>query len=360
METLRYFSSNYFDARAKLLLAAREIGGRIESIRNPCSESDDGELYIDIVQLGPENAKKFLVVSSGVHGIEGFAGSAIQTGILSEIIAEQLPDDTSLLIIHAVNPYGMAFLRRFNEDNVDLNRNFLPERETLPVNLAYEKLADDIAPRSLSFWSEVGSWARLLWFRLVKGRAMTQAAISSGQYSHPKGLFYGGAFDTWSNKTFRSVIQRYLSNAEHATFVDIHTGLGSFGRAEIILNSPEDSPEYQRAKSIWEQKNVRTTVSGKSVSAHIESSLKLAILRELPFADVTSVSLEFGTLSPIRVIKALRAENWLYHYGGHSHPRFAEIKASLSEAFYPGSEEWRLSVWTQGKSVIEQALASFR
>ena len=35
-----------------------------------------------------------------------------------------LQDDMALVVIHALNPYGMANLRRFNGNNVDLNRNF--------------------------------------------------------------------------------------------------------------------------------------------------------------------------------------------------------------------------------------------
>ncbi len=32
--------------------------------------------------------------------------------------------------------------------------------------------------------------------------------------------------------------------------------------------------------------------------------------------EVTAVSLEFGTLSAMKVFWALRAENWLHHHGG--------------------------------------------
>lgn len=35
-----------------------------------------------------------------------------------------------MLFIHAVNPYGFAWRRRVNENNVELNRSFLLEGET--------------------------------------------------------------------------------------------------------------------------------------------------------------------------------------------------------------------------------------
>lgn len=354
----QYFSPSYAEARKKFIESAQSLGGKIESIPNPYTGPKGKPIFMDVTLLGAEDAQKALVVISGTHGVEGFAGSAIQTGILREKIASQLPDDTSLLMIHAINPYGMAHLRRFTEGNVDLNRNFRDPAEPLPTHSAYKQLADVIAPQSMSFGSEVVSWSQLLWFRLTEGKTATQAVISGGQYSYPEGLFYGGTSATWSNKTLRSIIRRYLSNVNKVIVVDVHTGLGKFAAAEIILNVPGNSPEYRRAITIWEPKMVKTTVTGKSVSTHLPTSLKLAIPKMRPKAEVTAVSLEFGTVPPMAAFKALRAENWLHHYGGNSHPKAASLKACLLRAFYPDSKEWELSVWYQGKLVIEQALTS--
>lgn len=354
----QYFSPNYAEARKNFIEAAQATGSKIESIANPHTEAKGESIYIDVVLLGDKDAQNVLVVISGTHGVEGFAGSAIQTGILREEVGSKLQNNTSLLMIHALTPYGMAHLRRFTEENVDLNRDFKDPADPLPANPAYEKLADVIAPQSLSFWSEVVSWAQLLWFRLTEGKTATQAVISGGQYLHPKGLFFGGMSETWSNKTLRSIVRRYLPHTNKVIVVDVHTGLGKFGAAEIILNVPENSPEYHRATAIWEPKMVKTTVTGKSVSTHLSTSLKLAIPKMLPQAEVTAASLEFGTLPPMDVFKALRAENWFHHYGGDSHPKAASLKACLLRTFYPDSEEWESSVWHQGKQVIEQALAS--
>lgn len=45
---------------------------------------------------------------------------------MCDITVERLTFSGGLLIIaHVVNPYGMSWRRRWNENNVDLNRNFL-------------------------------------------------------------------------------------------------------------------------------------------------------------------------------------------------------------------------------------------
>jgi len=351
-----YFSSSYQTARERFIEAVRSTGGRVECIPNPHRGPDGGQISMDVVLIGAKDAARTVVLSSGTHGVEGFAGSGIQSGLLQGRIDSRLPEGVSVLMIHAINPYGMAHLRRFTEDNVDLNRNFRNHSDFHPSNLPYETLAEVIAPQSLSFWSELHSWSRLLWYRLTAGKAALQAAMSGGQYSHPDGLFYGGRFDTWSNTTFRTVVQRYLSHATHVVVVDVHTGLGEFGAAEVILNVPENSPEYERAVAIWAQR-VRTTVMGASVSTHLEASLKLAIPQMLPEAEVTPVSLEFGTVPPMEVFKAVRAENWLHHHAGPKHRQARELKARLLRAFHPDSEEWQTSVWNLGKEVVDGALA---
>ena len=66
-----------------------------------------------------------LVTVSGTHGVEGFFGSAVQVEWLRRIKGAALPGDIAALHIHAINPYGFSWLRRTNEDNVDINRNWM-------------------------------------------------------------------------------------------------------------------------------------------------------------------------------------------------------------------------------------------
>ena len=356
MDGTDYFASTYEAARDAFLGAAQAAGAGVESLRHPHTGPGGDPLFMDVALLGSEDAKTILVLSSATHGVEGFAGSAIQTGLLREGVAACLDADQSIVMIHGLNPYGFAHLRRFTEDNVDLNRNFLDHSQPHPRNPGYEKLAGVFAPESVSWRSEIAFWTRVAWYRIRHGMDSLRQATTGGQYSHPEGLFYGGTSDAWSNRTLRSVAQRYLARAERVVVVDVHTGLGPYGRGEIILNDPEESPAYQRAAGTWGTARVRTTVTGASVSVHLPGSVKLAFARTLPSAEVTAVSLEFGTRPAMTVVRALRAENWLRHHGGADHPDAAQIRRDLLDAFYPETDDWKALVWEQGKEVVEQAL----
>ena len=83
---------------------------------------------MDVACLGPGQSRAVLVLTSGTHGVEGFCGSGCQVSLLedSRFLRQIERAGIALLMIHAVNPYGFSHLRRVNEDNVDLNRNFIP------------------------------------------------------------------------------------------------------------------------------------------------------------------------------------------------------------------------------------------
>ena len=48
--------------------------------------------------------------------------------------------------LHALNPYGFSHLRRTNEDNVDLNRNFRDFSTLPPPNAAYAEVHGFMVP----------------------------------------------------------------------------------------------------------------------------------------------------------------------------------------------------------------------
>lgn len=354
-----YFSINYQEARNKFIGAALKAGSNINSFRNPHTGPQGKSLYIDVGALGSKDATEILILSSGTHGVEGFAGSGIQTGLLREGIQSALKSNVGIYMIHAINPYGFAYLRRSNEDNVDLNRNFIDHSKSYPENVGYAELSDLIAPKSISFRENTKLRLGFLWYRLRNGMAALKRAVSSEQFSHPQGLFFGGNHETWSNKTVKKIANRYLSNTKRVVFIDFHTGLGSHGDADIIMNVSTDSPEYQRAVNWWGD-CVKTTVNGGSVSVDLVASLKLAIPKMIPQAEITAVSLEFGTYPVKEVFLALRAENWLHHYGGDNHPEAKKIKSDLLRVFYPNTDDWKLQIWNHGKQIVDQALRHFQ
>ena len=357
--TTNYFSNTYHEARTKFLTAAKAAGGNLEHYRNPYLGAETEELYVDVATFNLPGAKSILVLGSGTHGVEGFAGSGIQVGLLREGITKNLPEDVGLLFYHALNPYGFSYLRRFNEDNVDLNRNFVNHAKPYPPNEGYDKLARLIEPNALSRWHNLKAKLAFAWYRITKGKLWLQKAISQGQYNHPKGIFFGGNEATWSNQVIQHIINRHLSKASQVVLIDIHTGLGKYGQGEILAKVEQGSAYHDRLVKLWGDR-VKIPLAGESLSPPVMGTIKLEFTQLLPHADVTAVTLEFGTSPLPEALWALRAENYLHHHGDDEHLDALAIKTELKRVFYPNVFDWNQAVWQQGREVVLQALDNIR
>jgi len=104
-----YFSSSYAEARRRFIEAARAVNATVHSYAIGAAPTDD--LSIDVAIIGADTDPA-LVVSSGIHGIEGFFGSAVQLALLERLKATNDKQGIRYVLIHAVNPYGFAHLRR--------------------------------------------------------------------------------------------------------------------------------------------------------------------------------------------------------------------------------------------------------
>ena len=128
---LGIYPANYHEARDLFRQAAQDLGAHLENHVVLSGAEYGGDLTIDVAVVGVEDPTWSLVVSSGLHGVEGFFGSALQTAYLRQEQRQDVIDSKGqLVLIHAINPFGFFALRRVNEDNVDLNRNFLVTGET--------------------------------------------------------------------------------------------------------------------------------------------------------------------------------------------------------------------------------------
>ena len=350
------FSESYAEARAKFVAAAADAGGALRSWFNPHGKGPNGELlYLDTARFGPADAPHTLVLISSTHGVEGHCGSGAQIAWLRSGGAAKLPKDTGALVVHAINPHGFAWGRRVNEDNVDLNRNFVDHDKPYPRNDGYNELATAILPRQ---WDETASAETERTFQAYAqkhGAFGLQGALSGGQYAHPNGIFYGGNKPTWSNRTIRAIAREELGRARRVGVIDFHTGLGPFGHGELICTVPPGSKSFERSKA-WYGAELTSPESGTSTSAVVVGCMTDSFPQELPDAEVTSVALEYGTYAVPEVLGAVREDNWVHQRGDLKSAQGKAMKANMKERFFPSGDKWRDMVWTRADQTIGWAL----
>ena len=112
---------------------------------------------------------------------------------------EALPADAGVMLVHALNPFDFVWLRRVNEANVDLNRNFQTFNECPPSSVGYEAFHDYLVPQDWEGEQRAKADAALQQYIMKIGIKAFQAELTKGQYTHPNGLFYGGREASWSN-----------------------------------------------------------------------------------------------------------------------------------------------------------------
>ena len=356
MAELEAFSDSYAEARRKFVEAARRAGAKLASYKHPSERGPGGEaLYLDVSVLGPGDATRVFVVGSGTHGIEGYSGSAAQRAWLRG--RPRLPKNTAVAFFHAQNPWGFAHKTRTTEENVDLNRNFIDFAEPLPANPGYLELHPLIATQR---WEEEAIeeiFRRLDAYRERVGEKAFSDAFNGGQYSHPDGIFYGGARPQWANSALRAAVETHLGRAQRVAFLDLHTGIGPWCEHVYLCFHPEGSPARARARAWWGERAVNLQGVTHAKLATYNGTIIDAFAGMLPGAEVTSVVIEYGTLPRREMQRASLAQRWMRFEGPRDPVLAAKVRREYEAAFYPADPEWRRAVLEQSREIIDRGVA---
>ncbi|NKB45255.1 MAG: DUF2817 domain-containing protein [Alphaproteobacteria bacterium] len=350
-----YFAPRYNDARQKFLTAAEQADAVITNHVHPLKGPDGEPLSLDVAAFGPLHAKKVFVTMSATHGGEGFLGSAAQVGWLTEKRYQDIPDDTAVILMHAVNPHGFAWLRRVTEGNVDLNRNFLDYAEPVPEKPEYDKLHAAICPDDWTDESLAAADKVLDEYAEEHGQKVLNRVVMSGQFNRPDGLFYGGTAPTWSRAAILATLDTHAVEACHVALIDFHTGLGPSGHGESYIVGNEGDPGVEKANDVWGTEDVTILAASGPKNAHDGYNLS-GIARELAPIPFYGNTLEFGTHPLDIVYRALRADNWLHLHGDLNSDFARSVKADLKEAFAPDSAEWRETVYDRCMEVWKRGM----
>ena len=345
---------SYRQARDEFLEAARAAGARLATHPHPQTGLDGEELAVDVVEVGPADATDVVVVVSGTHGVEGYLGSALQRHHLASLAGGTHAGPT-LVFVHALNPYGFSWVRRVNEDNVDLNRNFVDWEQGPPENPEYAELADSLVPGDWSQASQDRTILELMAKLEEVGIDRLQQIVSGGQYAHPTGVFYGGSGPVWSHRWLQGFLGERLSGARRAAIIDLHTGLGPWGFGELISSEAPASDTYRRQAAWWGE--VTSTLDGSSVSADIAGDWLAAAPRMAPRTEVTGITIEYGTVDSITVLQSLRADAVLHAHGDPTGPDAADVRSQVRAAFADDDPAWLSACTERYDAVVAAAIA---
>ncbi|WDZ80709.1 DUF2817 domain-containing protein (plasmid) [Ensifer adhaerens] len=360
------FAGDFPVLRARFLSAARTAGASLVEYLHPLHGPNGERLATDVAYLGRNDAKKLLVLVSGTHGVEGPFGSACQTAWLSQNSPWQLPDDTAVLAIHLINPWGTAWTRRVNEDNVDLNRNFIDWQKGPPKNERYAALHGALVCRA---WEGPERDAAAQAFEAAKqqvgGYAGIAPIVEAGQYDFPDGLFYGGDGPVWSNRTLIEILSTFAQQAAEVVVFDLHTGAGPYGYPALLSVAESDHAGLDWGRRIFGPA-LSIVVTGENattdtgIAATATGYVSAAVRGALPKARVLPLVVECGTLDGSAVSDAVQADNWLHLFGKIDSPHGDRIKKDLRAAFIPEDADWQRTCLEASLRHFDRAFADLK
>lgn len=358
MEYGNYFAHTYQEARQNFMACSANQATFVKSWQHPLRGKANEKLYVDLVWFGDLAAKKVMIIVSGTHGIEGFCGSGIQVGSIQTGWHRQADHNLAILMIHGLNPWGMSYFRRVNEEGVDLNRNFLDFQQPLPRNSLYDDLSDVIVPPEWTKETQVKTLNQIVEYLTQSSSQI--GALAQGQYHYWYAPFYGGEVPTWSNRVFCQIINQYLKNKQAVGLLDYHTGLGQYAQGQLMSIADNTRETENLAEAIWGDKLVITGSANSVAPYHPQGTLIAALENKLTQSNCLAAAYEFGTIPEVEVFHALRADHWLHAYGDLNSQQAQKIKEDMLHSFFSDRPDWQEAICNLAFTAQEELFAGLK
>jgi hypothetical protein len=373
---LDYYKEDYFSSRKSF----REISNQVLKNLNlksslfmgkiPVSSKRHPDLTVDYTFLpAKKKSMNTVILVSGTHGVEAATGAAIQRMFLDSLYQKLVPrESTSVLLIHALNPFGFVFDRRTTERNVDLNRNFSLDTDLFGTkNSGYVELNDLLNPKGKANSKKLTSLffpIRAIYNIATKGMSAIRQAALQGQYSFPEGIYFGGAQFEPICKPTQELLQKAVSGAKKVLFIDFHTGYGERGKLHLFSGRPLREENKDLTEEVfsgypieWPDSENFYPTTGEIID-FVTGLVKKS-------TDCVSMVFEYGTLNSqtirgsIESMKRLILENQGFVYGFSSTSEERKIRTKFRELFFPKCPKWRETTLTQTAKVFENIFPRF-
>ena len=239
------FSDTYEESRTRFIASLEQVRAKFPGARHVShGMSMDTDLSIDWITYTPENLEKVIILTTGLHGIEGYTGAVMLELFLREYLPALDPGTTGLVLVHAINPFGMKYRRKVNGNNVDLNRNFTlhPHEHDPHSNPAAKRLKNLVYPERAV---NAGLFHRAFFLMRVLanvahiGQKDFMAGALMGQYCFPHGMYFGGDERQEETLVMMELLRSTMEAYPRVLMLDMHTGYGPRWQMSLVNSTRE-------------------------------------------------------------------------------------------------------------------------
>jgi hypothetical protein len=368
---LVYFQKSYEVCRDRFRSLSLEIKKRINRTqisRLKVSSSVDGDLTIDLCYIPALEKSKLIIISCGIHGVEGFAGSAAQRMFMREILPKVDLENTGIFLIHGMNPFGFKYVRRVTENNVDLNRNCDVGKALFTgKNEGYSSLVEFLNPEKPVDMDSMGNqffFVRAVIKILQKSMKNLRQSVLQGQYEFAKGIFFGGKNFEPQVILIKSALAGTISDYDAVFGIDLHTGWGARNKLHLFPNPVENQNVQGVMEKIFEgyQIDWGDTEDFYTVTGDFSDFIG----KILPRKFYIPMTFEYGTMDSHTTMGSVKSlhnmiiENQGFHYGYETKEDEMEVKKRFREMYFPSSKEWRSEVIRQAREIFPVVIKRYQ
>ena len=371
----QYFLNNYEDCRTAFVRSSEELAKHYEDVdisRMKVPSKIDNDLTIDVCYVpAQKESKRLLLLTSGVHGIEGFTGHAVQNFFIKELMPSSIDNNsTGVLIIHGINPYGFKYERRVSENNVDMNRNFDIDDSLFSINnVSYTKINDFLNPTKPFSSMDINNilFPVKAVFKIAQhGMSVLRQAIIQGQYRYKKGIFFGGSKFEPQKNSMEILLKECIAYYKNILVIDIHTGYGERNRLHLFGNSDVNDKAQVGVERVF--KGYKIDGGHNSEKFYTVSGSFTGYVRKLCEQEQTCIPMafEFGTLNSHKTIGSITSlkniimENQSVNHGVKTKQDQKRMKRIFREMFYPSDLKWRNEVIRQVADILPVIIQRFQ
>lgn len=346
------FPSSYEESRARFLGDAATLRERWKDVNHQATTlSGHPSLSMDVVLAEPATKQNLIILSTGLHGIEGYVGSAMLKLFIDQYLPRLNAQNTGLLFIHAINPFGMNIRRRYNENNVDLNRNFIwEEKYDSGMNPEYDSLFPLLNPQKPVknlLLSDAAFVASLIKSIFSFGIPRIKAGTLAGQYRHQAGIQFGGIASQETAAAVKKLLNEALSEYQQVVHIDLHTGYGPRYQMSMVNSTREPRSSGELSTKFGYPLVLAATPSEfYEITGDVTEYLYKLRDERHPVKELYATGFEFGTFgdslpAQIRSLRATILENRNVHHPSPSKKVHQQIRAEYEELFLPTESKWR-------------------
>jgi hypothetical protein len=330
--------------------------------------SQEDNLTIDWVSANSINLpKKLFILSTGLHGIEGYIGSIMLQMFIHEFLPRINPDDTGVLFIHCINPSGMQRRYRTNSSNVDLNRNFISDFSKMGgINPEYPKLDKFFNPKSpvgSEGVTKLGFVGKAINKLLRFGYSRVRDAALMGQYLDESGMYFGGNEIQPETGCMMGLFQDWILRYPETLHLDMHSGYGPRFQMTLV-QTPSETMTSLEAQERYGITRVAATNPEEFYPIHGEMSDFIYSIAKNTNRKAYSAAFEFGTygdgsIAGIRSLLTTILGNQIL-LNKTSSKNLEWVMRDYDELYFPSDPVWLETAIINGRNAFEGILKAER